>query len=527
MSINRVKILILMISVGFFSMGVSAQEKNGAAAGAFLSSAEVSDAVEAAAYEDTVLETEGFAAPGYLSDGSRSTYIAAEADALVTVSRGDGIGGIYIEFDRPPGEWTLTDPASGVDVVCGKQGFLHEYVGVAELLGYVPQALELRFGVGTVIADIYGLSQGKLPDWVQTWEAPCEQADLLLLSTHSDDEQLFFAGMLPYYAVERGLAVQVAYVVQHFEAQGVENHVRPHEQLDGLWAVGIRNYPVMSKLPDLYGESKNRQEAFEKTCAVYEAAGFSYEDFEGYITECLRRFRPLVVVSHDLDGEYGHGAHVVSAAALTEAISAAADGNRYPESAQAYGVWQVEKTYLHLYEENAIVMDWDTPLESLGGRTAFQVSQEGFGCHVSQHWTWFYKWMYGTEGNPITKASQITRYSPCLYGLYDTQVGADVAGGDFFEHIVTYEERAAEEAARKEAAEEAARAAEARKAEEEAARKALQKEQEARAAEEAALREQARRRNLVTVACLTAGALAVSLGVIALVRVRGSRHGRK
>lgn len=102
-----------------------------------------------------------------------------------------------------------------------------------------------------------------------------------------------------------------------------------------------------------------------------------------------------------------------------------------------------------------------------------------------------------------------------------------MAGGDFFEHIVTYEERAAEEAARKEAAEEAARAAEARKAEEEAARKALQKEQEARAAEEAALREQARRRNLVTVACLTAGALAVSLGVIALVRVRGSRHGRK
>lgn len=137
--------------------------------------------------------------------------------------------------------------------------------------------------------------------------------------------------------------------------------------------------------------------------------------------------------------------------------------------------------------------------------------------------------MYGTEGNPITKASQITRYSPCLYGLYDTQVGADVTGGDFFEHIVTYEERAAEEAARKEAAEEAARAAEARKAEEEAARKALQKEQEAeaRAAEEAALQEQARRRNLVTVACLTAGALAVSLGVIALVRVRGSRHGRK
>jgi hypothetical protein len=88
---------------------------------------------------------------------------------------------------------------------------------------------------------------------------------------------------------------------------------------------------------------------------------------------------------------------------------------------------------------NQIVMDYDTPLESFGGKTAFEVTQDGFACHKSQHWTWFYKWIYGSEENPYTKASQIKTYSPCQYGLYHTTVGTDVVGGDFFENVITHE----------------------------------------------------------------------------------------
>ena len=109
-------------------------------------------------------------------------------------------------------------------------------------------------------------------------------------------------------------------------------------------------------------------------------------------------------------------------------------------------------------------MDFDVPLESLGGKTAFQVTQEGFGCHKSQHWTWFYKWMYGTADRPIKKAADIVKYSPCYYGLYDSKVGIDCVGGDFMENIQAYEERALE-AARK--TEEERLAAEAAKAKEE------------------------------------------------------------
>lgn len=393
-------------------------------------------------YQSTQLSAEGFTSPERMGDGSRSTYSKTLEGGTVSLTAEGGIGALYIEFDRLPQPWTLTDVATGVTVDCGQNSFLHEYVDVAALFGGPVKELTLQFGADTVVADVYGFSEGDLPEWVQMWQPPLEEADLLLLSSHSDDEQLFFLGVLPYYAGELGLQVQVAYVVQHFEANNVQNHVRPHEQLDGLWTVGVKNYPVMSDFPDLYAESKDRDTAFSRSVAVYENAGFTYEDFVEYITKCFRRFKPLVVVSHDLDGEYGHGTHVVCARAITEAMDYAADESMFPDSAAKYGTWEVEKIYLHLYEENQIVMDYDTPLENFGGKTAFEVSQDGFACHESQHWTWFYKWIYGTEQNPITKASQIRNYSPCKYGLYYTTVGPDVAGGDFLENVVTYKERA-------------------------------------------------------------------------------------
>lgn len=438
---------------------------------------------EEADHTNAQIEAEGFSSPRNMQDKRRSTYSTAGGDAALTVSREDGIYGVYVEFDRIPQEWTMTDTITGKSVTCGENAFLHEYVDVASLFDGIPRILKLDFAEGTVIADICVFSDGELPEWVQIWEPPCEKADLLLLSSHSDDEQLFFAGVLPYYAAERGLSVQVVYLIQHFQVYNEQNHQRPHEQLDGLWTVGVRNYPVIPEFPDLYSQSKDRSTALSMAVSVFEKTGYSYDDFTAYITECLRRFQPLVVVSHDLDGEYGHGTHVLCAAALSDAIVSAADAEQYPESADAYGTWEVQKTYLHLYEENPIVMDFDIPLESFGGRTAFQMTQEGFRHHTSQHWTWFYKWIYGTDETPIKKAADIKTYSPCLYGLYDTKVGNDEACNDFFEHIETYEERAIAEAER--AAEEARLEAERKAAEEEAARLARE-EAERIAAEEAA-----------------------------------------
>lgn len=401
-----------------------------------------SASAQQAKHSDTLFSVENIEQADSLYDGDRKTYATVKKDTAITLERQDGIAHIYIEFDRLPTGWSLV--IDGNSIECGKENFLHDYVDVKNLTGNIPTKVELKFPENTVIADIYGFSQGELPDFVQIWNAPCEKADLLLISSHSDDEQLFFAGVLPYYAIERKLNVQVAYMVQHFELDGEQNHSRPHEQLDGLWTVGVKNYPVMSNFPDVYSESKDSDIAFKEAEEAFLEKGVTYDDFKAYITELLRRFKPLVVVSHDLNGEYGHGTHVLCASALTEAVLLAQEKENYPQSAQEYGVWQTQKVYLHLYDANKIIMDWDKPLESLGGKTAFQKTQEGFGFHKSQHWTWFYDWIYGKD-NQITKASQIEKYSPCEYGLFYTTVGIDTIGGDFMENVISHSELEAQQ----------------------------------------------------------------------------------
>lgn len=413
--------LAMLFAVVLFSICVSAEEAD---------------------YADSLLTVEGFEAQYLLSDGNERTHTAANDDegGSVTVTREDGISFLYIVFDRIPEEWTLSDISGDTQAVCGENSYLHEYVNVEEKLGDTPESVRLDFPAGTSIDEIYAFGEGDIPDWVQRWSPPCEEADLLLLSSHSDDEQLFFAGVLPIYAGERGLQVQVVYLVDHFYNTAEYERLRPHEQLDGLWTVGVRNYPVMSGFPDLYSES------LDEALAAYGWYGFEYEDFTEFITGVLRRFKPLVVVSHDVNGEYGHGTHVLCAAALMDSLGFAADETVFPESAEQYGVWETEKAYLHLYPENPLTLDLDSPLEAFDGKTAFQVTQDGFSKHESQHWTWFYGWIYGKNGQ-ITQATEIRSYSPCYYGLYSTAVGLDTEGGDFMENVKTYAQRHAEEQA--------------------------------------------------------------------------------
>ena len=202
---------------------------------------------------------------------------------------------------------------------------------------------------------------------------------------------------------------------------------RVHEMLDGLWAVGVRDYPVFGPFDDYY--TFDLEDAYR----YYEENGISRQDLLSFVTEQLRRYRPLVAVGHDLAGEYGHGMHQLTADLLTKAIPASADPETFPETAEEYGPWQVPKTYLHLYGEKEIVMDWDIPLTAFGGMTAFEVSRDrGFPCHKSQvaDFAWYYR---GAD-----RAADVGKYSPCRYGLYNTAVGEDTGAGDFFEHLEDY-----------------------------------------------------------------------------------------
>ena len=333
-----------------------------------------------------------------LEDGSRSTKITLSGQSLTIRGEGDFCG-IYLIWDQPPGQWTAQ--GEGVSLSGGEEGFLHEYLPLPQRC----DTLTLTAPAGAICCDIYLFGEGALPDWVQCWQPPLEDADLLLLPTHADDEHLYFGGTMPYYAGELGKKVQVAYFTNHWAEP-----YRPHELLDGLWTVGVRAYPIFSDFVDRYADT------IEQARAMYDE-----EEAVAFQVEQLRRFRPEVVVGHDVNGEYGHGVHKYNAYTLQLALEAAADPQQYPESAARYGVWDVPKAYLHLYPENPIVMDWSVPLERFDGRTALEMAKLGFAEHKSQQ-TYF-------------QVEDSGPYDCRCFGLCRTLVGADVTGGDFFENL--------------------------------------------------------------------------------------------
>ena len=443
----------------------------------FMTSAAASEPAEAEALPFTLEASDAADADiSALADEDETSYTKIPAGGSVTLTAESGISSLYVLFDRIYGKWTLSDGVT--DIVCGTNEYLHEYIDVEHEFGYAPSSLTLTFrSRDCSLSELYAFGAGDVPPWVQIWEPPCEEADLILASTHIDDEQLFFAGVLPYYAGELGLDVQVVYFTSPFTY-----HERQHEQLNGLWTVGVRHYPVSGEFRDAYSE--NAKDAYEDQTGF----GFTRDDMVLFQVRIIRRFRPHVVVGHDINGEYSHGQHIINCETLMDALDLAADETFDPESAAEYGVWDTPKTYIHLWEENPIVMDWDIPLESFGGKTAFQVTQDGFRCHKSQQWTWFRRWIYG-KNNEITKASEIKTYSPCLYGLYRTTVGLDVSGGDMFENIPqSYAEIRAEEARREEESRAESERVESERIESERAEsERLRLEEESRRAEESRL----------------------------------------
>ena len=382
----------------------------------------------------TDISGSGYDSFSFLKDKSSYSYNKSTGNTTINLENSQGIASIYLMFNVEYGAYTITDNISGKVYTAGSFGFLHEYITLDE----PATSLTIRFESGAVqLSEIYTFSQGAAPDFVQQWQAPLDgKADIVLFAAHGDDDHLFFAGLLPYYTSQPDCAVQVVYMTDHRNL----TMTRTHEMLNGLWAVGVKAYPVFGTFDDFLVES------LEGTYQEFERLGHSRTELQAFVVEQVRRFKPQVAIGHDLNGEYKHGMHMVYADLLVKALDITGDATQYPESAQKYGTWDIPKTYLHLYEKNPIVMDWDQPLEAYGGLTAFQVSQQlGYLCHESQQYTWFTKWInwVGMQvgGTPITSATQIAKYSPCNYGLYRSTVGADVLKNDFMENITTYAEQ--------------------------------------------------------------------------------------
>lgn len=396
-----------------------------------------------------------------LNDKNRATKIKFSGGDQITVSNDkNSIYAVYIIWDTPVKEWTLS--YNGKSMQCGQNGFIHEYAELETPANEI--TLTLPEGSPTV-CDIYTFNSAEKPAWVQDWKAPCEQADILVLPSRGNNEVTDFGGLIPYYAGEIGAKVQVAYMVN----QWLE-YYRPHEILNALWECGVEYYPVFGDFNDCEVNS------YDEALMVYDE-----DEVTEYVVSLIRRFRPQVAVGHDLKGEGGNGMNMIYAKALANACEISADPNKYPDSANEYGVWEVPKTYLHLYgysetndqkytletsvssetglyaetsapagdneissqslsgdNENVtgnagyngdveylvkpIKFDWRISLESFGGKSAFEVAQTALACHKSQ-------------ANWVSMADNAAEKS-AVYGLYRTTVGYDKNDdADMFENL--------------------------------------------------------------------------------------------
>lgn len=373
-----------------------------------------------------VTDMAGLTDCGRLFDGDTTNPVILPERTRLTLEYPEGIGSIYILFNMEYGPCTITDNSTGRTYWFGKDSFLHAFWDLEDAFGTAPTSIDLRLSNGSAeILEMYVFTSGQTPDFVQKWSAPKEGAtDLILFSAHGDDEQLFFAGLLPYYAGELDYEVLVVYLTGHLN----QTSVRRHEMLNGLWAVGVDTYPVFGPFGDYY--TTDLYDAYH----AHAQRGQTKQMLQEFVIEQIRRYKPLVTVGHDLrGGEYGHGQHMMYADLLCFAVENANDPAQFPVSAERWGTWDVPKTYLHLWKENQIFMDWDQPLSRFDGMTAYQVTKYlGFPQHESQY-NGFWWYLNGNE-----RSDEFSYLSPSRYGLYRSTVGLDEVKQDMFENLVPY-----------------------------------------------------------------------------------------
>ncbi len=363
-----------------------------------------------------------------VSEGSKRKLTDKNVRSCWEYSKRDAYVGVHIPDDREAGwlriEW-MFDP-TGFELIeysAGKEVLRirnqdDTFPNIYTVFDLLPETkyIQLRMtAMGQQICTVAVYSSGTPPEGLQIWQPPVEKADLMVVSAHQDDELIFLGGTIPYYAVAFQRPTVVMYMANC-------TRYRRAEALNALWKMGVRNYPQFLNLPD--GHSKTMEAGLNKW-------GGKDHVLE-LVAEQIRRYQPEVIVTQDLNGEYGHDQHKLTAHAMMPAIEAAADPNQYPESALRYGAWQVKKLYHHLYNKHRIKMDWNTKLAGLGGKTALKMAWIGMQEQASQ-----LKYYNVKKGG---------KYDNAKFGLFFSTVGEDVAKNDFLEHTdgaITAEEIAA------------------------------------------------------------------------------------
>lgn len=312
-------------------------------------------------------------------------------------------GGLYLCWAERPESWRLYD---GKELLAqnDENGFFHEFVPVSgehSTLRLEISASEKRY---CGLSELFIVEGEETPKWVQVWQPTLEKADIMVVAAHPDDELLFMGGTIPYYTNIEKRPMVICYLT-------MANNMRRSEMLNGLWRMGVKNYPVIGKFRDIATRSKST--LYQKWGGKNKANAFMVEQF--------RKFQPKVVVSHDVNGEYGHRAHMIAAELVQYAAKNSSKASIFKASADKYGTHEISKLYLHLYPKHKIQLNWQEKYEELEGLSPLELAGEAFKLHRSQ------------QKNHHMGKNRL--YNTEAFGLAFTSVGPDVNKNNFFENV--------------------------------------------------------------------------------------------
>lgn len=317
--------------------------------------------------------------------------------------------GFYFKWDAPPPTWDLyAYDSAGNETLAASGGHNSAWTEFAAVPSGMSEYKKFKFistnpDIPFAIADL-SVYVDEVPAFVPLWEAYDDRrVDLLVIAAHPDDESVFLAAPAVIY-INEGKTVVTGYMT--WGASG-----RRFEAEEACWMLGEKCAPTLRAAHDMM---TNSMASMEKYWPLDKAVG--------YIVELIRKYKPSIIITHDVNGEYGHGAHIETSYATQLAFAQAADPTKYPESAATYGVWKPGKLYLHMHREGKITFDLDAPLNHFGGETVLQAVTSAFMRHKSQE---IKGWTLETTGE----------YSMENFGLFASNVGPDVLHNTMFENI--------------------------------------------------------------------------------------------
>ena len=355
--------------------------------------------------ENCVISMSSAASAKNVTDRKCTTFWESkkEKNPWVSVKTKEPAYGLYLCFRTMPGHYVIqVDNGSGWETVQeGHPEFLHAYY---ELNGATSIRVYTDLDAKTVIGfnEIAVFGEGTVPDWVQRWEETPEKTDLMFVVAHPNEEAIYLGGAIPVYT-DRGHSAAVVTLTYG-------NPSRRSEFLNSLWSMGYRSYPIIGSFE--LGKAKDAKAAFKK---------LGQDKVQAFLTEAIRRCKPEVIVTLDENGEGKNGQRMMTAEACKSCFDLAVDESYDTASAGAYGAWQAQKLYLHLYGDNRTEPDWETPLRS--GMNAI-----GAAYYANL----YYKTQDTSE---LTVFGTGKEYPSNSFGLYRSLVGEDVQRDDFLENI--------------------------------------------------------------------------------------------